>query len=138
MIDMTSTFGRHVDQRLRTEAVVWLTTVGDDHGPHPRPVWFVWDGEAFTIYSQPDTWKLRHMARHPRVALHLNSDEDGDDVAVLLGRAEVIEPGSAADENVSYIEKYRQRIAGLEMSPEEFARSYSVEIRVIPSTLRGG
>jgi PPOX class probable F420-dependent enzyme len=137
MIDLTSAFGRHADRRLRDEVVIWLTTVGDDFGPHPRPVWFLWDGKAFTIYSQPDTWKLRHLAARSHVSLHLNSDEAGNDVVVILGQAEILEDGIAADENEAYLEKYRERIAGLGMSPEEFSRDYSVVIRVTPSNLRG-
>jgi PPOX class probable F420-dependent enzyme len=97
----------------------------------------VWDGEHFTIYSQPDTWKVRHLASRPNVSLHLNSDEVGDDVVVLLGRAEIVEAALKADENEDYLGKYRQRIADLGMSPEEFAREYSVPIRVTPERLRG-
>jgi PPOX class probable F420-dependent enzyme len=137
MIDWTSEFGRHADRRLRNDLVIWMTTVGDDLGPHPRPVWFLWNGESFTIYSQTDTWKVRHLSRHPRVSLHLNSDEAGDDVVVLLGQAAILESGLAADQNEGYLEKYRQRIAGLGMSPEDFARDYCVVIRVTPSRLRG-
>jgi PPOX class probable F420-dependent enzyme len=134
---MTGELGLHANRRLRQEVVIWLTTVGDDLGPHPRPVWFVWDGEHFTIYSQPDTWKVRHLASRPNVSLHLNSDEVGDDVVVLLGRAEIVEAALKADENEDYLGKYRQRIADLGMSPEEFAREYSVPIRVTPERLRG-
>ncbi len=137
MMDRTSEFGRHVDRRLRDDPVIWLTTVGDDLGPHPRPVWFLWHGDSFTIYSQADTWKVRHVSRHPRVSLHLNSDEAGDDVVVFLGQAAVLEGGLAADKNEKYLEKYRRRMVGLGMTPEEFARDYCVVIRVTPSRLRG-
>lgn len=137
MLDLTSEFGVHTQRRLHDEAVIWLTTVGNDLGPHPRPVWFVWDGESFTIYSQEDTWKVRHLSRRPRVSLHLNSDEAGDDVVVILGRAEIIEGGPRADANEAYLNKYRQRIDELGMSPAEFALEYRVEIRVTPSQLRG-
>ena len=43
MIDLTTQFGRKVKQHLRKEYVVWLTTVGADLSPQPRPVWFIWD-----------------------------------------------------------------------------------------------
>ncbi|HLC04128.1 MAG TPA: TIGR03667 family PPOX class F420-dependent oxidoreductase [Anaerolineales bacterium] len=137
MIDMTSDFGRHVDRRLSDEAVIWLTTVGEDTGPHPRLVWFLWDGRTFLIYSQPDTWKVRHLSSRPRVALHLNSDEAGEDVTVFLGQAELIEGGPAAEDHEGYLGKYGERIAGLGMSPAEFAGEYSLAIRVTPSELRG-
>jgi PPOX class probable F420-dependent enzyme len=138
MINLTTEFGRHADRRLRGEVVIWLTTVGDDLGPHPRPVWFEWDGKRFIIYSQAETWKNRHVSSHPHVSLHLNSDEDGEDVVVILGRAEIADDEPAADRNEAYLAKYRDRIAGLGMTPEEFARDYCVAIRVTPIKLRGG
>jgi PPOX class probable F420-dependent enzyme len=137
MPDPTTEFGRHADRRLRDEVIVWLTTVGDDHGPHPRPVWFLWDGRSLTIYSRENTWKLKHLTEHPRVSLNLNSDESGEDVIVLLGQAEILEGAPAADANEAYLRKYRQAIADLGMSPAEFAREYCVVIRVTPSKLRG-
>ena len=137
MLDLTTEFGRHADRRLRDELVIWLTTVGQDFGPHPRPVWFLWDGERITIYSQQDRWKVRHLSAHPRVSLHLNSDEEGEDVVVLLGVAEVDEAGEPADENAAYLVKYRERIEDLGVSPAEFASDYSVVIRVTLHTLRG-
>lgn len=137
MSDLTGKFDRHADQRLRDEPVVWLTTVGDDLGPHPRPVWFLWDDGSMTIYSQEHTWKVRHLADHPHVSLNLNSDAVGEDVVVLLGQAEIVEGGPAADTNEAYLRKYRQAIADLEMTPAEFAREYCVMIRVTPSKVRG-
>ena len=137
MVDINTEFGRRVEKRLREEVVIWLTTVGADLGPHPRPVWFVWDGSSFLIYSQRDAWKLRHIASHPRVALQLNSDAEGEEVAVCLGRAEVVEGGPAADEVPEYLEKYRERIVDLGMSIPEFADEYSVALRVFPTSVRG-
>jgi PPOX class probable F420-dependent enzyme len=138
MTDWTGEISRHVEKRLHDDLVIWLTTVGDDEGPHPRPVWFVWTGDSFTIYSQPNTWKLRHISHRPRVSLHLNSDEAGDDVVVFLGQASIIEGGLPADRDQPYLKKYRQGMANLGMSPEEFARDYSVAVRVTPTGFRGG
>jgi len=137
MVDLDTEFGRRVEKRLGEEVVIWLTTVGEDLGPHPRPVWFVWDGSSFLMYSQRDTWKLRHIAKYPLVALHLNSDAEGEDVAVWRGRAEVVEGGPAANEVPEYLEKYSERIVGLGMSIPQFADEYSVAIRVFPSNVRG-
>ena len=54
-IDTTTEFGQRVMRRLQEEVVVWLTTVDASDTPQPRPVWFLWEGETFLIYSQPDT-----------------------------------------------------------------------------------
>ena len=74
MIDTTSEFGTRVAQRLQQEGIIWLTTVRGDGTPQPSPVWFLWDGETFLIYSQPGAPKVRNIARSPKVALHLNGD----------------------------------------------------------------
>src|SRR5438445_12465416 len=67
---------RHVDSRLKKEAVVWLVTAGRDRRPQAVPVWFLWDGRSFLIYAaaQPGT-KVRHIRSNPYVELHTNTDE---------------------------------------------------------------
>ena len=87
MIDLTSELGRRAEARLQTELVIWLTTVAASGVPQPRPVWFLWDGSAVLIYSQPAAKKLAHIAQNPQVALHFNSTPDGDDIQVLLATA---------------------------------------------------
>jgi pyridoxamine 5'-phosphate oxidase-like protein len=76
MVDFGSDLGVRARERLTTEQVIWLTTVAPRRAPHPRPVWFLWDGGVFLIYSQPIAKKLAHIARNPEVALHFNSTPD--------------------------------------------------------------
>jgi len=137
-IDLSSDFGRKVQHYLDTQDVIWFTTIGSDLTPQPRPVWFVWDGATFLIYSQPDH-KVRHIATHPRVALNFNTDyETGDkDVIVFTGSATVDDRVPAAHNNTAYLEKYRDGIAGLKMTPEEYGEKYSVAIRITPANVRG-
>ena len=122
MMDFGSRFGRTVSRVLKSEKIIWLTTVGPDGTPQPRPVWFYWDGASLLIYRQPQGRKLDHIRRHPRVALNLNTDPEGSDVA---------------DKHAAYRRKYRRGIADLDMTPGSFARDYSVAIRVTPEKLRG-
>jgi PPOX class probable F420-dependent enzyme len=137
MIDLNNKFGRQVKRRLAKEAIIWFTTVGSDLTPQPRPVWFLWDGDSILIFSQPGAHKVRHLKAHSKVALNLNSDEQGDKIAVITGNASIDSSVSPAHQVPAYFRKYRKGIAGLGMSPEEFSREYSVAIRVIPSALRG-
>ena len=89
-IDPSSEFGERVVQRLKNEQVIWLTTVGADLTPQPRPVWFVWDKDSFLIFSQPHAHKVRHVTAHPQVALQFNTDETGDkDVIIFVGTAAI-------------------------------------------------
>ena len=137
MIDFNSEFGKRVHKRLEHESVIWLTTVDSKGNPQPRPVWFLWDGETILIYSQPAAHKLRHIEKNARVALNFNSDEEGGDVVVILGQAEIMRPSTPANQIAAYLEKYRGGIAGIEMTPESFSQEYSVAIRVKPERLRG-
>src|SRR6266567_8780789 len=59
MADQTKPNNAHVEQRLREEPIVWFTTVRPDGRPHTVPVWFLWDGETFLIFSQPGNLKIR-------------------------------------------------------------------------------
>ena len=58
-------------------------------------------------------------------------------VVVLTGTAEIEPSAPAADQNPAYIEKYADGIASINMTPESFAATYSVPIRVTPSKVRG-
>jgi len=138
MIDLSSPLGRKARRHLRKEYVIWLTTMGPDSTPQPRPVWYVWDGEMFLIYSRPDH-KVRHIRAHPRVALNFNTDaETGDtDVIVFTGRAAIVSNAPPADKNRAYMRKYRAGIAGLKMTPAQYGADYSVAIRITPERVRG-
>lgn len=136
-LDTTTEFGRRVTRRLREELIAWLVTVRPDQTPQPVPVWFLWDGQTFLVYSQPDTQKLRNIARSPRVALHLDGNGKGGDIVVLTGEARVVTDAPPANEILAYVEKYRQGMTGIGMTPESFARAYSVALRVTPTRLQG-
>lgn len=136
-LDLSTEYGSRTARRLNEEQVIWLVTVGNDLTPQPSPVWFLWNGETFLIFSQPDKPKLRNISRHPRVALHFNSTEDGGDVVIFTGEAQ-IEPGAPPeDQRLAYIEKYRQGIADIGLTPDSMAETYSVPIRVRPEKVRG-
>ena len=137
MVDFSSKVGRSVSRRLKSQKVIWLTTVGPDGTPQPRPVWFYWDGSSVLTYSQPQGRKLDHIRTHPQVAVHLNTDPEGSDVTVVLGKASIAEDAPHADKHAGYLRKYRQAIADLDMTPGSFAEEYSVAVRVMPEKLRG-
>lgn len=136
MFDINTEMGAHVARRLEEEKIIWLTTVRDDGTPQPTPVWFLWDGSNFLIYSQPQAFKIRNIARNRRVALNFNSDSDGDDVIVFRGNASIDRSIPSADQVPAYLEKYRSGIQSLGSTTDEFAREYSIPIRVHPTRLR--
>ncbi len=137
MIDWDSELGQRAVQRIEYEEVIWLTTVSAQGVPQPRPVWFVWDGESFLIYSTPRAWKLKHILLNPHVALHFNTDATGEDIQVILGTAALTDDAVPADRNAAYVAKYAAGIAGLGMDAATYAATFTVALRVTPVRLRG-
>jgi PPOX class probable F420-dependent enzyme len=136
MLDTTTEAGARADRRLREEIMIWLTTVRSDGQPQSVPVWFLWDGETFLIYSQPGRQKLKNIGRNARVGLHLNANDRGGDVVRAEGTAEVVQDIPPANEVGEYLEKYRESIARIGFDPESFARAYSVALRMTPDRWR--
>ncbi len=137
MISFTSRFGRHVNRRLRQEKVIWLTTVDEHDMPQPRPVWFHWDGKTVLIFSEKTKAKLRHIDHNARVALNFNTDEDGGDVAVLIGEAKILAAAPNTSRVETYLRKYSNGIKDLDMTVKEFREAYTVPILVTPQAVRG-
>jgi len=136
-IDLSTDFGARVARRLQSEAIIWLTTVRPSGVPEPSPVWFYWDGASALIYSEPGKTKLRDIAANPNVALNFNGDSNGGDIIVMTGEGR--EDPSAPPSNLveGYLTKYAGPIKNIGMNPEQFAKAYSVAIRVTPTKLRG-
>lgn len=137
MIDFTSRFGRRVNRRLSSEKIVWLTTVDARKTPQPRPVWFHWDGQTVMIFSERNTAKLRHIAQNPRVALNFNTDDDGDDVAVMIGEAKVLGEPPPAARVKAYLRKYRKGVKDIGMTVPQFTAAFAVPILVSLRAIRG-
>jgi PPOX class probable F420-dependent enzyme len=137
VIDEGTEFGARVARHLREEIVVWMTTVAPSGAPVPRPVWFIWDGAGTVVmYSQPKL-RIRNLEANPRVTLNFDGDGDGGDIVVLSGTATVDHALPAANGDPDYLAKYDDHIARLGMSPEEFAREYSVPVRIELTKLQG-
>ncbi len=140
MLDIPPKLRAQVKRRLRDEYFVWMTTVGSDLTPQPRPVWFLWEEKrgSFLIYSQPQAHKVSHLLQHPKVALHFNADATADSgVLVFIGTAEIDRDAAPASKVRGYLKKYREGMMGINMTPDEMARDYSVAIRVTPTSVRG-
>ena len=136
MLDPSKEAHAQADRRLRSERVAWLTTVRADGQAQSTPVWFLWDGETFLVYSQPGAPKVRNVTANPRVSLHLGDDGAGGDVVTFEGAATVEPDTPRADRVEGYLAKYRAAIAALGYEPGPFARTYSTAIRVRPTRAR--
>jgi PPOX class probable F420-dependent enzyme len=135
-MDWNSETGQKLAKRLKEEQVIWLTTVRPNGAPVPTPVWFLWDGESFLIYTQPGSPKMTSLAANLKAALNLNCDEWGGDVAVFTGEIEIARDAPPANQNAAYLEKYRSGITNIQMTPESFIESYSIPLRMKPKHIR--
>ena len=136
-IDTSTEFGQRAAHHLAEDRIVWLTTVGTDGSPQPSPVWFLWDGETALMFSQPNTPKLRNIEQNPHVSLNFAGDGYGGDIVILSGEATVHPDGARADMVPAYVEKYREGMQRIGMTPDAFAQAYSVPVRIRPTRLRG-
>ena len=137
MPPVSTPFGERVARRLQDERVIWLTTVGADGTPQPNPVWFLWDGETFLIYSLPDAARIAHIKRNPRVSLHFDGNGRGGDIIVITGDALLDPAAPPARQNPLYLEKYKEFMDRLNYTPESFTARYSQPLSIRPTKVRG-
>jgi PPOX class probable F420-dependent enzyme len=128
---------KHAQSRLKKEIVVWLATTNPNGRPLVVPVWFLFGGNAFLIFSVPGQ-KVRNIERSPLVALHLNSNPEGGDVVRIAGTAQLLKREPPAYKVPAYIRKYRSLIASHGWTPESFSADYSIPIRVRATKFHGG
>jgi len=124
-------------ERLRTDEIIWLTTVRRDGRPHNVPVWFLWEGETIVIFSKPNNQKVRNLRHNPHVVLAL--DDAKRSVVILEGTAQLLERGDADAILPAYDEKYRTGLHNLGLTAALFTRLYSQPIRItLTRALTGG
>jgi PPOX class probable F420-dependent enzyme len=133
MLDLTKERDAHIDERLRRELMMWLSTVRPDGRPHLVPVWFLWDGETILIFSQPKQQKLRNLQHNPNVVVALDTAGQGDDVVMMEGKAELLDDPKVSTALPAYAEKYKERLELYGWSGESMAQDYSQAIRITPT-----
>ena len=133
MADQTKPNNAHVEQRLREEPTIWFTTVRADGRPHTVPVWFLWDGETFLIFSQPGNLKIRNLQRNPHITLALDGTKQGGDVVTVEGEAELLSEPSRNILVPAFGEKYASMIKTMGVDTEGLVEDYSQPIRIKPT-----
>ena len=129
----TDAAAARIDRMLRSESVVWLSSVRADGGPHLVPIWFSWDGASLLIASKPHAKKVRNLRANPSVMLALGEPDDDFDVGMIEGVAELLDAPAAAVLPAAHLAKYRDQLAAIGLSEEEFLRTYSQVIRIRPT-----
>jgi PPOX class probable F420-dependent enzyme len=128
---------QHVERRLHSNLIAWLTTVRPDGQPNSVPVWFlVRDDETILVYTQPTKIKLRNIRENPKVALGLDVTDIGRDIIRIEGVAECADDVPPADQQPQYAAKYAERIAAMFGTPRQFAELFSAALIITPRRLR--
>jgi PPOX class probable F420-dependent enzyme len=136
--DFTTSLGRRIEERLRTEKAIWLTTVAPDGTPQPNPVWFTWDGETVLVYSHREAFRNRNLRQNPRVALNFDSDHGEVDVHILVGTARLAPEEPPVDGCRPYLDKYEEAMVNeINTTVEQYTADYPVAIRITPERIRG-
>ena len=134
-IDRNHADGAYAAGRLETSRVAWLTTVTANGTPLTSPIWFIWDGAEFLLYSL-ESARARNVAERPRVSLNLDGNGKGGDIVVVEGTARIDESAPSVAENPDYLAKYKPIMDERGWTPEWFAGRYSVPIRITPTKYR--
>lgn len=135
--DRSTAFGERVRRRLTDEMMIWLTTTGRDGTPQPNPVGFLWDGrDSVLIYNQAQARRLANIRRQPLVSLNFDSN-GGDNIVVLTGSAEILGDCPAVPDNPAWLEKYGEAIEARFGSAANFAKRFSVPVRINLTRVRG-
>ena len=133
MTDTAKPQNAHVEERLQTEPIVWLSSVRPDGRPHLVPVWYYWDGSTVLIFSQPNNQKIRNLRHNSNVMLALEAKDGGDDVVMFEGKAELLQQPSSQVLPTGYEQKYTEGFKNIGMTKEQMLASYSQPIRITPT-----
>jgi hypothetical protein len=80
----------YVEEQCIASRNYWVCTTRPDGRPHAMPVWGLWLDDRIVFSTDPQSLKARNFASRPEVVVHL---ESGDEVVVVEGRVEAMEPG---------------------------------------------
>ena len=126
-----------IEERLRTEPTVWLSSIRPDGRPHVVPVWFMWDGRTFDLYSKPNAQKVRNVRAHPEVMLAVGRPDAEWDVELIEGTASVVDEPTATHITDQLFDKYAALMARAELDRSTFVDTYSQPVHITPTRFVG-
>jgi PPOX class probable F420-dependent enzyme len=133
MLDPTDPENAHIEERLRNDPIIWLSSVRPDGRPHIVPVWFLWDGKSILIFSQPHSQKVRNLRHNPNVMLALDDTRSGEDVVLFEGKAELLNEPTVNTTTAAYAKKYDSLLRSMGSDAATMAADYSQPIRITPT-----
>lgn len=136
MLDLNTERGVHVNERLNNDLITWLTTVRPDGRPHTVPVWFLWDGETILIFRATKV-KVHELKQNPNVTLALDPSNNGNDIVVVEGTAELVEDVNITATLPAFAQKYEALLKEMGWTAESMAPNYPHAVRVTPKKFLG-
>jgi len=121
-----------IERHLIGDQVAWLITVTPSGWPAPRPVWFVWDGAAITVYGENGGAKQRHIAANDKVAVHFDSGPGGGDIVVVYGRARLVPGAPPPSRFPGLLDKYLPAIEAMGRPVPWYDENYGQAIHITP------
>jgi PPOX class probable F420-dependent enzyme len=136
MLDLNNARDAHVNERLNNDLIVWLTTVRPDGRPHTVPVWFLWDGSTILIFRAINV-KVHELRQNPNVTLALDPSNNGDDIVVVEGTAELVDDVNITATLPAFAQKYDPLLKSMGWTAESMAPNYPHAVRVTPKKFSG-
>lgn len=121
-----------IERHLISDQIAWLTTVTPTGWPAPKPVWFIWNGSAITVYSLNTGAKLRHIQASDKVSLHFDSGPGGGDIVVISGHARLVPDAPPPSKFPGLLDKYLPAIEAMNQTPQWYDDEYGTAIRITP------
>jgi PPOX class probable F420-dependent enzyme len=135
ILDLAQPRHATLDRRLRSEPIIWLSSVRPDGRPHLVPVWFWWDGTAILLFSKPGNQKVRNLIHQPRVMFALEAADEGEDIGLFEGQAELLPSGTVDSTLPEFAAKYAALFVRIGSTPGKMAAEFSQAIRITPTKL---
>jgi PPOX class probable F420-dependent enzyme len=121
-----------IERHLIGDQIAWLTTVSPSGWPAPRPVWFVWDGSAITVYGENAGVKQRHIAVNDQVSVHFDAGPGGTDIVVVYGHAQLVRDAPPPSGFPGLLDKYLPAIEAMGRPVRWYDENYGRAIHIAP------
>jgi PPOX class probable F420-dependent enzyme len=125
------------DAALRSDPVVWLSSVQGNGHPHLVPVWFHWDGERIVAFSKPHARKVDNLRQHPRVMLAVGTPGPEFEVELIEADAELPDEPAEALVPTGFGAKYRELLRRAGLTLQRYTEVYSQPIVLRPTRFLG-
>ncbi|MCH9673521.1 MAG: pyridoxamine 5'-phosphate oxidase family protein [Gammaproteobacteria bacterium] len=83
-----------------------LAFVGANGDPHVTPIWFEWQNPDIVVCARADSFKVKAIRQHPRIALTIDTEQSPYKSLRIRGTAQVELADGVLDEYVRCAHRY--------------------------------